>query len=272
MSTNAVALGKIEEKNRPRTTSQRKLARIAGLLYLVIIISGIFAQFFVRMGLVVPGDAATTASNIIASEGLFRLGIAADLIMIIADVALALVFYMLFKPVSNALSLLAAFFRLAQATVLGVNLLNLFFTLQFLSGAGYLDVLSPDQQKALSMLFLEAHGTGYAIGLVFFGINLFILGYLVLKSGYMPRILGILLLAAAVGYIIDTFARTLLLNYEIYQPIFDLVVFTPAVIAELAMALWLLFKGVKIPEQDAVRFGETPSSSTGTAGIPAQEQ
>ena len=268
MTSNTVALGNIKAEKQIDNSSQRKLTKIAGLLYLTIIIAGIFAQFFVRQGLIVPGDAAATAANIIASEGLFRLGIAADLIMIIADVALALVFYILFKPVSVALSLLAAFFRLAQATVLGINLLNLFFTLQLLSGADYLAVLGSDQLNALSMLFLDTHGTGYAIGLVFFGVNLFILAYLVLKSGYLPKVLGILLLAASIGYIIDTFARTLLLNYENYQPLFDLAVFTPAVIAELALALWLLFKGVKTPQKETVHFEEMPSSSFETASIP----
>jgi hypothetical protein len=251
MSTNTIALGKSDQKRHSFATSQQKLARIAGLLYLVIIVSGIFGFFFVRQSLIVPGDAVATAANITASEGLFRISIGADLIMIVADIALALVFYLLFKPVSNGLSLMAAFFRLAQAAVLGVNLLNLFFALQLLSGANYLAVLGPEQVQAMSMLFLDAYDTGYAIGLLFFGVNLFILGYLVFKSGYLPKVFGILLLAAAVGYVIDTFARTLMLDYASYQPIFDMVVFAPAAIAELAMALWLLIKGVKIPGDEA---------------------
>ncbi|MFN2141916.1 MAG: DUF4386 domain-containing protein [Candidatus Promineifilaceae bacterium] len=246
MSTNTIALGKAEQKSRSFATSPQKLARIAGLLYLIIIVSGIFGFFFIRQSLIVPGDAAATAANISASEGLFRISIGADLIMIVADIALALVFYLLFKPVSSGLSLMAAFFRLAQAAVLGVNLLNLFFALQLLSGADYLAVLGSEQVQAMSMLFLDAYDSGYAIGLLFFGVNLFILAYLVLKSGYLPKVLGILLLVAAVGYVIDTFARTLMLDYTSYQPIFDMVVFAPATIAEVAMALWLLIKGVKV--------------------------
>lgn len=251
MSTHIIALGKSDQKSHSFAASQQRLARIAGVLYLIIIVSGIFGFFFVRQSLIVPGDAAATAANITASEGLFRISIGADLIMIVADIALALVFYLLFKPVNNGLSLMAAFFRLAQAAVLGVNLLNLFFALQLISGANYTAVLGPDQAQAMSMLFLEAYDTGYAIGLLFFGVNLFILGYLVLKSGYLPKVLGILLLAAAVGYVIDTFARTLMLDYGSYQPLFDLLVFTPATIAEVAMALWLLIKGVNIPQQEA---------------------
>jgi hypothetical protein len=253
MSTNATILGKTGVENRAGESSPRKLARAAGLLYLIIVAAGIFAEFIVRQSLIVPGDAAATADNIMASQMLFRAGIAADLVMIMADVALALVFYLLFKPVSNALSLLAAFFRLAQAIILGINLLNLFFALGVLSGADYLAVLGGGQQDALAMLFLNAHAVGYSIGLTFFGINLLILGYLVFKSGYVPRIFGILLIAASLGYLADSFAKVLLPNYAEFQPIFDLVVFTPAFIAELALALWLLLKGVKVEQRESGR-------------------
>ena len=226
--------------------ANKKTARIAGVLYLTIIIAGIFAEFFVRQSLIVPGDATATANNIMASEGLFRVGIAGDLIMIMCDVALALIFYVLLKPVSNALSLLAAFFRLAQAAILGINLLNLFFVLQLLSGADYLTVFGADQLHALVLLFLNGHSIGYSIGLVLFGLSLFVLGYLVFKSGYFPRILGVLLIIASLGYLIDSFASFLLPTYEAYEATFALVVFLPAFIGELSMCLWLLVKGVNV--------------------------
>jgi hypothetical protein len=228
--------------------SQHKAARIAGVLYLIIIITGIFAEFFVRSSLIVAGDATATANNIMASEGLFRIGIASDLIMIMCDVALALIFYVLLKPINKPLALLAAFFRLAQATILGINLLNLFFVLRLLSGADYLSVIGADQLHALVMPFLDAHSMGYSIGLVFFGFSILILGYLVFKSGYFPRILGILLMIASIGYLIDSFANFLLINYEAYEQIFSMVVFIPAIIAELSLCLWLIFKGANIPK------------------------
>lgn len=231
--------------------ADKKTARIAGVLYFIIIVSGIFAEFFVRQSLVVPGDATATATNIMASEGLFRVGIAGDLIMIMSDIALALAFYVLLKPVSNALSLLAAFFRLVQATILGVNLLNLFFVLQLLSGAETFATLSADQLHSLASMFLTGHGIGYSIGLIFFGLSLFVLGYLVVKSGYLPKILGIMLLVAGAGYLIDSFASLLLPNYGDFETIFALVVFLPAFIGELAMALWLLFKGIDVPALEA---------------------
>jgi hypothetical protein len=264
MSTNTYALGKFEMEEDIDNRPQRKLARVAGLLYLIIIIAGIFAEFIVRQSLIVPGDATATANNIMASEMLFRAGIAADLLMIMADVALALVFYILFKPVSNGLALLAAFFRLAQATILGINLLNLFFALGILSGADFLTVFGADQLHAFSMLFLNAHNIGYSIGLVFFGINLLILGYLVFKSGYFPKIIGILLVAASLGYLIDSFAKVLLPNYGEYQAIFDLVVVTPAFIAELSLALWLLVKGVMVQQPDS-SISSTETQAEGVA-------
>ena len=226
--------------NRTAETSPLIYARVAGFLYLIIFIAGIFAEFFVRQSLIVPGDATATANNIMASERLFRIGIAGDLVMIMCDVALALVFYVLLKPVSNSLSLLAALFRLAQAAILGINLLNLFFALQLLSGADYLTVFGADQLQALVLLFLNGHSIGYSIGLVLFGLSLFVLGYLVFKSGYFPRILGVLLIVASVGYLIDSFAKVLMPNYDNYEAVFALVVFLPAFIAELSFTLWLL--------------------------------
>lgn len=233
----------------PTTTSPTTYARIAAILYLTIIVAGIAAQFFVRGSLIVPGDAAATAQAITASESLFRLGIAGDLVMIAADIALALVFYMLFRPVSHALSLLAAFFRLVQASILGINLLNLLQVLKLLGGAEYLAIFGADQLAAQALLYAEAHAMGYSLGLVFFGLNCLVFGYLVVKSRYVPRILGFLLIFAGAGYLVDCFAGFLLPDtYAAYADLFALVVFLPAIVGELALCLWLLIKGVNVPQ------------------------
>ena len=250
MNTTTATLGNIGKTNRAADTSPRKAARVAGILYLAIIIAGIFAQFFVRSSLVVPGDAAATAANITASEALFRLGFVSDLVMILCDVAIGVLFYILLKPVNNTLALLAAFFRLAQAATLGINLLNMFFAVQLLSGADYLSIFSAEQLQALALFFLEAHAAGYSIAMVFFGLSILVLGYLLFKSGYVPRILGVLLVLASFGYLIDSFASFLLLNYANYQAIFTQIVLIPAFISELALCLWLLVKGVKLPARD----------------------
>lgn len=242
--------------------ANKTTARIAGVFYLIIIVSGIYAQFFVRATLLVPGDAAATASNVIASEGLFRLGITADMAMILSDVALGILFYVLLKAVNPGLSLMAAFFRLAQAAVLAINLLNLFLVTQLLSGADYLAAIGTPQLQSWALFFFNAHATGYAIGLLFFAMNCLVFGYLVYKSGYFPRILGILLIFAGFGYTADTLARTLLSDYASYEMLFGIVVFGPAVLGEAAMTLWLLIKGINLPQEKK----QTSASTAQTAG------
>lgn len=231
-------------ESRFESAAPLSIARIAGGLYIVILVAGIFAEFFVRSGLVVAGDAAATAANIVASEGLFRMGIVADLLMIASDIAVGLLFYLLLRPVSQGLALLAAFFRLAQAAILGANLLNLLVALELARPAAGAAGLGAGPAQALALLFIRAHGIGYALGLIFFGIYLFILGALILRSGYIPRVLGGMLMLAAAAYLADSFAQVLLANYAAYAWIFGPAVFVPALVAELALALWLLVRGV----------------------------
>lgn len=228
----------------------RTTARIAGVLYLVIIIAGLFAEMVVRSNLIVAGDAAVTAENIMDSEGLFRLGFISDLAMIMADVAIALLFYVLLRPVSNVLALMAAFFRLAQAATLGINLLNMFFALQLLGGANYLGTLGSEQSNALALMFLDAHAAGYRLGLVFFGFSSLILGYLLVKSELFPRILGYGLFMASVIYVADSAAYFMLTDYTAVEAVFDVLLSGPVVIAEVSLCVWLLWKGVKVQQQD----------------------
>lgn len=251
MNTHTFALGETDMITRPAAASLRRVARLAGLLYLTIIVAGIFAEFVVRSSLIVSGDAAATAENIMASAGLFRAGIAGDLIMILADVLIAILFYVLLKPVNRTLALVAAVFRLAQAATLGINLLNLFFALQLVSGADYLSALGAEKSNALVLMFVEAHATGYRIALVFFAFSILVLGYLLVKSGYFPRILGIGMIVAAGGYLTDSLANFLLINYADYEAVLSAVVFTPAIIAELSLCVWLLWKGVKTEQTNS---------------------
>ncbi len=220
-------------------------ARLAGVVYLTLFISGIVAEFFVRTSLIVPGDALVTASQIGAAPGLFRIGIVADLVMIVSDILLAILFYQILKPVSATLSAIAAAFRLTQAMILGINLLNLYLVLELVGGAPYLAPLAGGTAEALALFFANAHDTGYALGLVFFGVSLAFVGYLTIRAEYLPTILGALLLVAALGYLTDSMARTVLLDYERFAPIFDTVVFVPAFVSELAMSLWLVIRGVR---------------------------
>jgi len=223
-------------------TSPQVYARVAGLLYLVIIVCGISSEVFIRANLIVPGDATATAGNIVASTALFRVGFAADSIMLLSDVAIAVLFYVLLKPVSRALALTAAAFRLTQAAVLGFNLLNYYTALLLLGGTGYVTAFEAGQVHALAMLFLDLHSHGYDLGLLFFGVSNVILGYLVIKSDYFPGILGYGLIAAAVVYLGGSFTRFLFPDYaSLVEPAYIV-----PLVAELSFCLWLLFKGVRV--------------------------
>ena len=228
--------------------SLRKAAIVAGFGLLTMTIFAIYAYFFVRPSLIVPGDVTTTANNIMANELLFRSSIVSWLIVLMCDVVVAWALYVLLKPVNKSLSLLAAWFRLVYTTIHGIALLNLIFVLQLLSGADYLTVFETDQLHALVLLFLNGYNYGSLIGLVFFGFHLFVLGYLVFKSDYIPRIIGVLLIIASFGYLIENFGNVLLPNYANYEAIIQMVFIVPMFIGELSLCFWLLLKGAKIPE------------------------
>lgn len=226
------------------TMSLRQIARIAGVLYIVIIVAGMFGGL-TRESLLVAGDPAATIENVTTSEGLFRTTILADLVMILADVAIGVAFFYLLKPVNQGLSLLAAAFRLAQASALGINLLMLFIVLQFTGG----DVTASSIENAY--VFFNAHGIGYNLALMFFAASLIIQGYLVFVSGYFPRWLGVLLIVAAGGYLIDNTASFILPNYADYADTFQMIVMV-AFPVELIMALYLLVKGIRTENTPAV--------------------
>jgi hypothetical protein len=240
---NSNKLGGTEMTNHIADISQRQAAIIAGFGLLITIIGVIFASIFVD-NLIVPGDAAETANNIMANEGLFRTGIVSWLFVLIGDVVRAWALYVFFKQVNKSLSLLAGWFMLIHAAIFGITQLNLVFASELLGGAGYFTVFEPNQLHALVLLFINGYNYGFQIGLFFFSFHLFVLGYLVFKSGYIPRILGVLLIVAFFGYLIDS-AGQILPNYP---EIISQVVTVPNTIAELALIVWLVFKGGKIPE------------------------
>jgi hypothetical protein len=227
----------------PRRWSPRKVARTAGVFYLVIFTFGLFAELYVRGTLVDPASAAATAANITDSEGLFRLGFVADTVMVLSDVAVAVLVYVLLRPVSRTLSMLAAAFRLTQAAVLGSVLLAQFAALIVLDPDGPGAGLSTDDRDAMVGLTMEAHSYGYLIGLVFFAAHLLVLAYLMIRSSWFPSWLGVILGIAGVGYAADSFGFFILPGYDgTLSP----VLLAPAVIAEFSMIAWLLVKGVRV--------------------------
>lgn len=225
-----------------------KAALVAGLGYLVIFIFGAF--FGVLENLIVWGDAATTADNIMASELLFHTVIAGLLIVIVADVVVAWALYVFLKPVSKNLSLLTAWFRLVFGTIFGIALLSLLSASQLLSGSDYLTVFESNQLYAQAMIFLKTYQYGLNIGYVFFGLHILGLGYLIFKSDYVPSILGALLIITSVGYLIDSFASFLSSNYANNETLFFIFVAVPAIISEFSLTLWLLIKGRKVGQRD----------------------
>jgi hypothetical protein len=244
MESNTFTLRNMKLTNRIADRSPRAMARFAGFLYLVITIAAIVAHFYVPSRLLAPGDAAATANNILASEPLFRIGIASEFVVLLCEIVLSIVLYVLLKPVSKTLSLVATVFRLAMTTIHAINLLNSFVVLLLLSGADYLAAFEADQLHALVLLFLNAHHYGFEIGIVFFAPHVFVLGYLIFKSGYFPRILGVLFILASCVYLIDSTALLFVPSYDA-TPVF---LALPIAIAEIAFPLWLLIKGVNVEQ------------------------
>lgn len=231
--------------DRIAETSSREAARIAGVAYLIVFVLAIFANFVVRERLIEPGDAAATATNIVGNEGLFRLGLVGFMVVFVADLVIAWALYIFFRDLSRDLSLLTAWFRLVYTVFLGVALIFFFEAMQFLSGADYLTVFDSGQLNAQTMVALDAFNYTWLIGLVCFGIHLILLGYLVVKSGYVSRVLGFVLMGAGVAYVIDTLANALLANYDDFEAVFLIMVAVPSVIGELWLGLWLLLKAGK---------------------------
>ncbi len=222
--------------------SNNKLARAAGFLYLIMIFAGGFAEAFVREGLTVSGNAIATAHNILASEQMYRFGFVADLVTLICGTVLSLIFYILFKPVNRNLSLLALIFSTVAGAVMAINLLNQLAPLLLLHNSSYLKAFNIEQLQTLSLFFLNLQSQGYNISLLLFAFYFPIIGWLVYKSNFLPRILGVIYTMAGLGYLINSLAWFLFPHLAAY--LFPYVLL-PAFIGEVSMSLWLIFKGVK---------------------------
>jgi len=218
-------------------TSARPRARIIGVVYLFYFLTAVFGEVFLK-GLAVDGNAAATASNILAHQPLFRLGLATGLIATVCYVALTALFYDLFKHVNRSLSLLAAFFSLVGCAILAFASLFRIGPLVVLRGGQYLSAFKVEQLRALAFLFLELYGQAVNICFVFFGVYCLLIGYLVFKSAFLPRILGVLMAFAGLGWL--TFLSPPLANY--LSPYIQVL----GVFAEGSLMLWLLVMGVNI--------------------------
>ena len=231
--------------DRSREFSPQTYARVAGVLYLINIVAGVVGEIFIRNSMIVTGNAAATAANIASSPELWRIGVAGDLIMHGTDIPLMMIFYVLFKRVNKNLALMAMLFTIIQTASAVANKMNLMLPLFLSANAAYLNVFTPDQLHALAYVAIKAHGQGFGIALIFFGFECLITGYLIFKSGFLPKILGLAIQVAGACYLINSFA--MILAPAVADFMFPAILL-PCFFAELALCLWLLVKGVDVPK------------------------
>jgi hypothetical protein len=229
-------------------SSIKQQARVAGFLYLLLALSAPIGLLYVPGKLIVHGNAAATADNIRASERLLRLGIASELIHQIIQVFLVLALYRLFKAVNETLAKqMVILGALVSVPIMFVNVLNDIAALVLVSGAGFLSVFEKPQLDALAYLFLRLHSEGITVASIFWGLWLFPFGMLVIRSGFIPRVFGVLLMIAGAAYLASAFATLVLPQYE---PLVSQVAL-PLEVAELPIVFWLLTWGAKTRPADA---------------------
>jgi hypothetical protein len=228
--TTAIMMDRIAE------TSPRAKARLTGLFYLLTILTGIFAQGFISERLVASSDAAATATNILTHESLYRLGFTVYLIEMASQITMTALFYELLKPVSKSVSLLSAVFSYIGCGIKTFSRLFYFAPLLVLGGAHYLSVFSTEQLQALVLLFLKVNDQGAAIALVFFGFSTLLKGYLIIRSTFLPRWLGLLGLLAGFGWLAFLSPP---LGYRLFPYIVAL-----GLLGSIANIVWLLVFGV----------------------------
>jgi hypothetical protein len=218
-----------------------KSIRMTGVLYLLVIICAGFGQGYVRGTLIVPGEAATTANNIIQNKELFQLGLTTDLIAFLLDTVIAVMLFQLFKPYNKTLAMVSSAFRLIAHPAIGsINLLNHYMAMKVLDTNQLSDSFSLEQLQELSGMLMEAHHYGYLIAGGFFGVHCILLGMLIYKSNVFPKFFGGLLIGSGAGYLIETFGNFNIPGYETYTA---LIVGIAAAIGEVGITIYMLTKG-----------------------------
>ncbi len=218
----------------------RRYARIAGSLYLVIAVFGGFAIAYVPSVIVVAGDGAKTVANLLANQGLFGMGVFADVVVMLTEIVLSAMLFVLFRATGPTLSLIAMVARLTMVVVMAINLLIYIMPMVLLRADG-----ASEEMQATAMMLFEAHRYGIYVWDMFFGFHLAALGYLIFRSGYFPRLLGVALLVGSLGYFLEGPAKVAFLdNALLATGIVGLLVV--ASIGELAFAFWLLIRGVDV--------------------------
>ncbi len=221
--------------------STKKAARFAGLLYVLACIPAPFSLIYLPSKLIVPGNATATARNVLASESMFRLGMAGELISAVAFIFAVLALYRLLQGVNKPQAVLMVTLYVLSIPISFLNVLNEVAALVLLKGADFLSVFTRPQLDALALVFLRLHGFGFVVAAIFWGLWLFPFGLLVYRSGFLPRILGVLLMINCFAYVIPSFTSLLLPQYRGVVTRISL----PFLLGELAIVLWFLIKGAK---------------------------
>jgi hypothetical protein len=227
--------------------SMHKTSRMAGIWYLLMAICSAFSMMFIDKQVLVPGDAETTAANILASKGLYSLGVVSNLAGQIFFLFLVLALYRHLRSVDMTQARLMVALVVASIPVTCLNTLNQFAPVLLLSGADYLKVFEPAQVNALAMVFLEMYQQGIILVGIFWGLWLLPFGILVYRSGFLPKILGVFLVIGCLGYLLDSISNYL---FPAYAAALDPVVMVTGLIGEIPILLWLLIKGINDDRQE----------------------
>jgi len=232
--------------------------RAAGLLYLLLVVLGAFSILYVPSKLIVPGDATATANNILASEGLYRLSIVSGLISAVVFLFLARALYRLLHPVSKPLASLMVTLVMISVAIGFALTMNDVAVLTVLRGTDFLAVFSQAQREGLAMLFLHLGTQGMLVSQLFWGLWLFPFGVLVMRSGFLPRILGILLVVNGVAYVVASLTGLLL---PAYADLVGRIALVPE-LGEIWMMLWLLIKGARVRPAAEISPGRVAQASS----------
>jgi Domain of unknown function (DUF4386) len=222
-------------------TSINKTARLAGLLYLALAVISVFGLIYVPSMILVPGDSAATAMNIVTSESLFRLGFVGNLVTFTVNIFVVVLLYKLLEPVNKMMASLMVILILVGVAIAMLNELNQFAALLLLESAGFLAAFTAEQVQVFASLFLDIYAHGFVLAHIFFGLWLFPMGYLVIKSGFIPKVIGIFLLIAGVGYVLD-------FTLFFLVPEITIKVSEYTFVGEVMLLLWLLVMGVNVEQ------------------------
>lgn len=218
----------------------RRYARVGGALYLVVILVGMAGELLVRRPLLVDGDAAATAANLASSLALVRVAVAAEMAMIVCGVGLVVVLYALLKPVHRYLALFVVFLNLITLALEASGKMTLIVAASLLGGSALAGAFEPGRINALAAFAVSLHAYGFALSLIFFGAECVVIGYLIYRSGFLPRSVGVLMALAGTAYLVNSFA--LLLAPPLASRVSILLVLS--FVGESSLCVWLLAKGV----------------------------